>query len=580
MTDSNLTKFKLAKIIQKATQKAFPKITIEIKIEYPHDPANGDYACNIAMQLASQTKQNPREIAEKIIKNLEKADFIKKTEIAGPGFINFWLNKQYLSKNLTTILKQKEKYGSSIVGKNKKIMVEYSSPNTNKPLHLGHIRNNAIGIALANILKFLGYKVILASIINDRGIHICKSMLAYKLFGKGETPQSTGRKGDHFVGDYYVLYNEKLKEDPSLEEKAREMLKKWEKGDKETIELWEKMNNWVYEGFDKTYKKIGSNFDIEYFESEVYKKGREIILKALEKGVCEKIEGNAIAIDLSKYGLGDKEQGKKVLIRSDGTSMYITMDIHLAVKRFADYKLDELIYIVGDEQIYHFKVLFKILELFGYKWAKKLHHLHYGMINLPEGKMKSREGKTVDADNLIEELEKMAQEEIKKRREDIKGPKLKDLASKIALAAIKYYILKVNHESTMTYDPKKSLDFEGDTGPYLQYTHARICSILKKAKPEHEFNGNLLKEKEEIDLMRKLSLFPEIIFDAGNYYRPHEITLYLYELAQEFNSFYTKIPVLKVEEDTKNARLHLIKATAQIIKNGLELMGIEAVEKM
>lgn len=580
MTNPNLTKFKLAKIIKEATLKAFPKTAAEIQVEYPKEASNSDYACNIAMKLASKIKQNPREIAEKIIKNLEKADFIEKTEIAGPGFINFWLSRDYLSKNLITILQQKEKYGSSKIGKNKKIMVEYSSPNTNKPLHLGHIRNNCIGMALGNILKFLGYEVILTSIINDRGIHICKSMLAYKLFGKNKTPQSTGKKPDHFVGDYYVLYNKKLKEDPSLEEKAREMLKKWEEDDKETLTLWKKMNNWVYEGFDETYKKIGSTFDVEYFESEVYKKGREIILKALDKGACEKNEGGVITIDLSKYGLGDKEEGKKVLIRSDGTSMYITMDIHLAVKRFHDYRLDNLIYVVGDEQIYHFKVLFKILELFGYKWVNKLHHLHYGMINLPEGKMKSREGKTVDSDDLIKELENMAEEEIKKRHEDIKGQKSKELAARIALAAIKYYILKVNHESTMVYDPKKSLDFEGNTGPYLQYAHARICSILAKASPAKEFDRSLLKEKEEIDLMRKLILFPEIIFDAGNYYRPHEIALYLYELAQKFNSFYTKIPVLKTKEGTRNARLNLIQAIAQVIKNGLELLGIEAVEKM
>ncbi len=577
----------LAKIIQETVGKAFPgHADTPVEIEYPADPSHGDYSCNSALRLAKQVGKAPREVAQIIIDNLQKPDFVQTIEIAGPGFINFYVAPDYLVGNLRGILTKKEKYGTNSDGKGQKIVVEYSSPNTNKPLHLGHARNNFLGMAVANLLEANGYEVETTQNVNDRGIHICKSMLAYEKWGRDTSPESMDQKGDHFVGDYYVKYSQEAKTDDTLESEARAILKKWEDEDPETRELWERMNGWVYDGFNETYDLIGSHFTFTTYESQFSEGGRSLVEEAHKKGIVEEIEGGALAIDLSDCGLGDSETGKKVLVRSDGTTIYVTQDIQLAVERMKETKADGIIYVVGNEQDYHFKVLFAVLKKFGHKWAEKLHHLSYAMVNLPSGKMKSREGTTVDLDNLVAELKTLVDKEITDRDMPYKGQERDDLIHAVALGALKYFILKIDPKSDMMYDPNASIDFQGNTGPYLQYTYARIQSILRKIEDLERLQNQAVShetftEPEEIAILRKLQLFPEVIKSATKDYRIHGITNYLYDLAQETNSFYVKHKVLDgPSEEKSTARLQLVAAVAQVLKNGLGILGIEAVGRM
>ena len=543
----------------------------ESQIEIPSNPEFGDYAFP-CFTLSKELKKDPKTIAQELSRKLKPNKYIKEIKFVGP-YLNFFVNRDILSENVLEQVYREKEHFSEGEKKKEKVMVEFSSPNTNKPLHLGHLRNISLGDSVSRTYDFLGYKVIKSCLVNDKGIHICKSMLAYKKFGKNKKPD---KKGDHFVGDFYVLYNQKLKEHPEMEKEAQEMLLKWENGDKETVELWKKMNSWVYEGFDQTYKKLGIKFDKMYYESDLYKHGKEIILKAMEskKTFLEKKNG-AIIAKLEKYNIPDK-----VLIRADGTSIYMTQDIYLAKKKHDDYDFDSSVYVVGSEQNLHFRQLFKILELLGYAWAKKCYHLSYGMVFLPEGKMKSREGTVVDADNIIEEMKNLAKDEIKKRF-DLNEKELEKRAEIIVMGALKFFLLKTDAGKDMTYDPKESISFEGETGPYVQYTYARICSIIRKhaEKIDNKIDYKVFNDKE-LELIKQISNFKKTVESAAENYRPNIICRYLLDLSQSFNEYYHKYPVLKEEEEIKKARLLLISNIRQVLEIGLGLLGIEAPEEM
>jgi arginyl-tRNA synthetase len=560
-----------------------------IKIAYPPDSKLGDFSFE-CFSLSKSMKKSPSEIAGAIAEKIESDGIIEKVSAQGP-YVNIFLTNCALFSVLEQVLKRQEEFGSLELGKGEKILIEYLAPNTNKPLHLGHARNGSLGTALAKILKKSGHEVIKANLINDRGIHICKSMLAYEKWGENSTPESLKMKSDHFVGHWYVKYNQELSKNPELENEALEMLQKWEEGDKKTLELWKKMNDWVYAGWEKTYESLKLDFDIIDYESQNYQKGKNIIDKGLKKGIFEKDSNGSItfALPVEEFGLDQKNKQKKVtLVRPNGTSLYMTQDIGTAVSRFENNKLTRMIYVVGSEQIHHFKCLFKILESLDFDWAGKLYHLHYGMITLPEGKMKSREGKVVDTDDLIEEIKKLAEEEVKKRvaMEKISVEEIKERSEKIALGAIKFYFLRVGAGQDIEFNPKESVSFDGFTGPYCQYAYARISSIFKKTKNEEskneEVNLELLGNNlEERDLMKKIMEFPEKIKRASLDYNPNIIAVHTFEISQLFNKFYQKHPVLNAEnEELKNARLALIQAVQIVIKSGLNLLGIETLEKM
>ena len=566
-----MEKFKQELIRILVAETKLDKNQIESIIETPPDPKLGDFAFP-TFSLAKIYKKNPNEIAQDLARKFEINKNITKIEVKGP-YLNFFINRKELAKQtLTRILKEKEKYGSE---KKKKIqiMVEFCSPNTNKPLHLGHLRNIFIGQSISRIYEFLGYGVKRTCIVNDRGIHISKSILAYKKFGKGKQPD---KKPDKFVGEFYVKYNQAVKQNLAIEQEAQELLQKWEQGDKQTIKLWKMMNSWVYKGFEQTYKELGVKFDKLYYESQIYKKGKDIIMKGLKYGIFKKEEG-AIVAELEKYNLPNK-----VLIRADGTSIYMTQDIYLAEKKFADFPIKESIYVVGNEQNMHFKQLFKILELLGYKWAKHCHHLNYGMVYLPEGRMKSREGTVVDADDLIAEVRDLAKREITKRHKNLTKKELEKRAKAIGDGALRFFILKIDPYKDMVYNPEESISFEGETGPYIQYTHARIASILRKhkGKTRQKINYSLLSEEIEENLIRQLSLFQDVINQTALHYKPSLLCRYLIELAQLFNEFYHKLPVLKAEDELRNSRIALILATKQVIQMGLSLLEIQAPEQM
>ena len=515
--------------------------------------------------------------------------------VAGP-YLNIRFDIPSLaSRILEEVDKAGDEYGAVNDLSGRKIMVEFSCPNTNKPLHLGHMRNDSLGESVSNLLSKVGAEVLKVNLINNRGVHICKSMLAYKLFGNGETPESTGEKGDHFVGRYYVRFAqwekeaEKEKEnnpdivsDPSFvdpDTAAQEMLRKWEAGDAETRALWEKMNKWTLDGLSESYKNMGISFDKLYYESDTYKLGRSEVMKGLEMGVFKKEEDGSVQVDLSPIGLD-----KKVLLRRDGTTLYMTQDIGTAVKRHEDWPFDSLIYVVASEQNYHFRVLFYVLSLLGYKWADELHHLSYGMVNLPEGKMKSREGTVVDADDLLDELTELAKGEIEaKGREEAVGD-VADTARKIALGALNYYLLQVQPQHDMVFDPKKSIAFNGNTGPYLQYTCARISSILRKAEGEeyeNAFNGSLLTNEDEKILLKAIESFPETVRKAALSYDPSIIAAYLYENAKTFSHYYHDNQILKAEtKELSYTRICLIKALRTVMKNGFSLIGVPYLESM
>lgn len=486
------------------------------------------------------------------------------------------------------------------VENSKLIVVEFSSPNTNKPLHLGHIRNNLLGYSLSRIIAAAGNRVVRTNIVNDRGIHICKSMIAWKLFGKDQTPESTGKKGDHLVGDYYVMFDKEYKrqvaqliaggrseaeaaEEAPVMRAAREMLLKWEAGDAETIALWREMNSWVYAGFDVTYKALGVEFDKIYYESETFKKGKELVLDSLEKGILFRKEDGSVWADLTSEKLD-----QKLLLRSDGTAVYMTQDLGTAVIRHKDFDFDQHIYVVGNEQNYHFQVLALVLQKMGFSWAKGLHHFSYGMVELPEGKMKSREGTVVDADDLIMEMTSTAKgmsEELGKL-DGYSDSEKEDIYRIIGLAALKYYILKVDPKKNMTFNPAESIDFNGNTGPFIQYTYTRIKSVLKKASDAGtESNAvgfeKVVPNQKEINLVKLINDFPGIVSQAAAELTPALIANYCFEVSKEFNQFYHDYTILgENDPDIRNFRVYLSLMTGTVIKNGLWLLGIEVPDRM
>jgi|WetSurSiteA1Bulk_404760.scaffolds.fasta_scaffold00012_25 arginyl-tRNA synthetase len=516
------------------------------------------------------------------------------------GFLNLVIADHYYLQHLNLAL-QDDLYGfRKPTDKAETIMVEYSSPNTNKPLHLGHIRNNLLGFAVSNILKANGKRVIMTNLVNDRGIHICKSMLAWERWGNGESPENSGKKGDHLVGDYYVKFDQEYKAQISslvsggmsqaeAEKKApliieaQEMLRNWEAGDSDVIRLWKKMNSWVYEGFDETYRRLGVSFDKIYYESETWIPGKEAVLEGLEKNILVKREDGSVWADMRDKGLDEK-----VLLRSDGTSVYMTQDIGTAKVRQLDFAPDKMVYVVGNEQNYHFKVLAIVLDMLGFPWAKTLHHLSYGMVELPEGKMKSREGTVVDADDLMNEMIDTAREMSKElgKLEGLNAEEKEDIFRIIGLGALKYYMLKVDPVKNMLFNPRESIDFDGNTGPFIQYTYTRIRSVFRKADelmisiPQRAPVNIALNDKEK-RLLKLVHDFPEIIVDSAENYNPSLIVNYMYELVKEYNQFYHDYSILKEENvEVKDFRLVLSQVVSGIVKNGMELLGIEMPDRM
>ena len=578
-----------------------------VTAELPPRPEMGDIGFPM-FGYAKLLRKGPPQIAAILARRLAAAeDSATGTAAAEGPYVNIRLERgKAAAAILAEILnKPAGRPASSIQGeqdtfnKAPRIMVEFSSPNTNKPLHLGHLRNDILGESISRILTQCGAEVRKVCIINDRGIHICKSMLAYKENGNNKTPESEGLKSDHFVGGFYVAFNEQLKKEteelvkqqgftkeqaeaaaPVLQ-RAQELLRKWEAGDEETVTLWKKMNCWTIEGMKKTYERTGVSFDHYYFESETWLKGKEEIIKALGKGIFYKTEDGAVMVDLEEEKLG-----KKVLLRSDGTSIYITQDIGLAIFRNRDWPFDRLIYVVGSEQQYHFKVLFTILEKLGFPWAKNLYHLSYGMVNLPEGKMKSREGTVVDADDLIDSLRDMALEEIreKEREEILDNPA--ETAEKIALGALHYFLLSVSPSRDMLFNPKESLSFNGNTGPYLQYMGARISSMLGKAEAASKTVTDpsawaLLISDPEWELLKELSSYDEAVSSAAENMDPSLVGTYLYDLSKAFSRFYHDCPVLEAETPSlSGARLDLSRAVLKIVKNAFSLICIPFLESM
>jgi arginyl-tRNA synthetase len=545
---------------------------IESLIEIPPLEIDFTYAFP-CFKLSKFLKKAPNQIAQELLDNIIKPDFIEKIEVAGP-YLNFNINLKCI---LECIFKSKSDYGRlkkvPNSGFKSRVVIEYPSPNTNKPLHFGHVRNLVLGKSLSNLLQYKGYKVFQVNLNNDRGIHICKSMLAYKKWGNNSQPN---KKGDHFVGDYYVLYSNKVQEDKELEKEAQDLLRSWEAGHQDTLDLWKKMNEWAISGFRETYTKFNVKFDKEYFESDLYLSGKEKILDGLRRGIFETTADGAVIARLKeKYNLEDK-----ILIRSDGTSIYITQDVYLAYKKKEDFNYDRSIYVVADEQIQHFKWLFAILDMLGFK--EDNFHLSYGMIDLPSGKMKSREGTIVDADDVIEEVEKLAFEEVNKRYPSLSDNEKNNRAKKISLAAIIFYILKYNYAKGFIFKPDESISFEGETGPYIQYCFARISSIISKTEQDIDLNINwqLLTHEKERFLIKQLAYFPEIIETAEKTYLIHLIPQYLLTLCQGFNSFYSVCQVLSDDKELEKARLLLIMCVQIVIKIGLDIMGIDILNQM
>jgi arginyl-tRNA synthetase len=541
-------------------------------------------------------KGNPVEIGTKIGEFLkENIEEVSDYNVV-KGFLNLVISDTYFVSNFNTIKNTKDFGFYSPKANEKAVMVEYSSPNTNKPLHLGHIRNNLLGYSVAEIMKASGKKVYKTQIINDRGIHICKSMIAWQRFGNGETPESTGLKGDKLVGNYYVAFDKAYKKEIAqlisegkTEEEAKkqapiflaaqQMLLKWEAGDEEVVTLWKTMNQWVYNGFDQTYKGLGVDFDKNYYESNTYLLGKDVVADGLKKGVFYKKEDGSVWIDLTDDGLDEK-----IVLRSDGTAVYMTQDIGTAIERFKDFDLDELVYTVGNEQDYHFKVLFLILDKLGFEWAKNLYHLSYGMVDLPSGKMKSREGTVVDADDLMLEMTNTAREISQElgKLEGYEQEERDELYKTIGLGALKYYILKVDPKKRILFDPEESVDFAGNTGPFIQYTYARIQSILRKADFNYskEIKGIKLHSKER-ELIKQILLFPETIQNAAKNHSPALIANYTYDLVKEYNSFYQTVPILGCENlNEKIFRTQLSSKVSEIIKSAFKLLGISVPNRM
>ncbi len=564
----------------------------------------------VVFPYLKMSRKRPEDTAQEIGEFLLKSipNVIEKFNVV-KGFLNIVISSAQWIQLLQEIC-TKEQFGfTPVTTDSPLVMIEYSSPNTNKPLHLGHVRNNLLGWALANVMQANGNKVVKTNIVNDRGIHICKSMLAWLRWGNGETPETSGKKGDHLIGDYYVAFDkhyreevkeltaqlvasglpaeqaeEKAKQEAPLIKEAHEMLVKWEQGDPEVRALWRKMNEWVYAGFDETYKALGVSFDKIYYESDTYLEGKEKVEEGLQKGFFYRREDGSVWADLTKEGLDEK-----LLLRSDGTSVYMTQDIGTAKLRFQDFPIDKMIYVVGNEQNYHFQVLSILLDKLGFKWGKDLVHFSYGMVELPNGKMKSREGTVVDADDLIatmiSDARQMSADKVNKL-EDITEEEAQEIARIVGMGALKYFILKVDARKNMLFNPEESIDFNGNTGPFIQYTYARIRSILRKAKAQGievpaELPTTAELSDKEISLIQHLNDFATVVRQAGNDYNPSCIANYCYELVKEYNQFYHDFSVLKEEDKAKQiVRLALSEAVSKVIRNGLGLLGIEVPERM
>jgi arginyl-tRNA synthetase len=567
-----------------------------LQIQKTHTDFKGDFTL-VVFPLLRVSKKKPEETGAEIGAYLtqnssEFADFnvVK-------GFLNVSLTDKFWGETLTQT-GETENFGFA-KSNGKHVMVEFSSPNTNKPLHLGHIRNNLLGFSVSRILEANGNEVIKVNLVNDRGIHICKSMLAWQKFGNGETPQSTGKKGDHLVGDYYVRFDKEYKiqieelkakgltEDEAKQKaplmlEAQEMLRKWEAKDPEVIALWETMNGWVYEGFEKTYESLGISFEKVYYESQTYLLGKSIVGKGLEQGAFFKKPDGSVWVDLTSYGLDEK-----VLLRADGTSVYITQDIGTAVQRFDEFHLNEHVYVVGNEQEYHFNVLKSILNRLGYSWSDHLFHLSYGMVNLPEGKMKSREGTVVDADDLIAEMVETAREMANElgKLDGLSETEIEQVCSIVGLGALKYFILKVDPKKNMTFNPRESIDFNGNTGPFIQYTYARIQSVLRKAEDEGiTYSGNVpnvsMSEKER-ELIKISASFPSIVSLAAEQYSPALVANFVYELAKEYNQFYHDHYIIReTNDDIRKFRLQVSQQVAVCVKSAMWLLGIDVPSRM
>ena len=556
----------------------------------------------VVFPLLKTSKKSPEATAQDMGEYLTRQcpELISKFNVV-KGFLNLSIaTEQWI--NLLEEIEHAPKFGFlPVTDESPLVMIEYSSPNTNKPLHLGHVRNNLLGWALAQVMEANGNKVVKTNIVNDRGIHICKSMLAWQKYGNGETPETSGKKGDHLIGDYYVAFDkhyreevkqlvaqgmseEQAKQEAPLIKEAHEMLVRWEQNDPEVRGLWKTMNDWVYAGFDETYKALGVGFDKIYYESDTYLEGRDKVEEGLEKGFFYRREDGSVWADLTKEGLDEK-----LLLRSDGTSVYMTQDIGTAKLRFQDFPIDKMIYVVGNEQNYHFQVLSILLDKLGFKWGKDLVHFSYGMVELPNGKMKSREGTVVDADDLvatmIDDARKMSEDKIKKL-EGITEEETQEIARIVGMGALKYFILKVDARKNMLFDPEESIDFNGNTGPFIQYTYARIRSILRKAAEQgisipETLPTNTELSKKEISLIQHLNGFTSALRQAGQDYNPASIANYCYELVKEYNQFYHDFSVLREEDANKQiVRLSLSSAVAKVVKNGMSLLGIEVPERM
>lgn len=561
----------------------------------------GDFTLVVFPYVQRCGLKNPVELADKIgayvvsrTETIESFNVIK-------GFLNFVISEKYWLRFLQDNFKN-ETYGYSPLQEDKPIVIEYSSPNTNKPLHLGHIRNNLLGWSVAEILKANGYAVKKVNLVNDRGIHICKSMIAWEKFSDGETPESSGMKGDHLVGKYYVLFDKHYKQQVeelvaagvSKEEaekqapillEAQQMLKKWEDKDEETISLWKKMNSWVYEGFEQTYRNLGIDFDKVYYESETFLLGKDLVQEGLKKGVFYRKDDNSVWIDLTADGLDEK-----LLLRKDGTSVYMTQDLGTACLRHSDFDSEKLIYVVGNEQNYHFAVLKLILQKLGFEWAKDLYHLSYGMVELPNGKMKSREGTVVDADDLMEQMVLTAKNQTEEhgKTEGFTEQQALKLYRQLAMGALKYFMLKIDPKKNMLFNPEESIDFNGNTGPFIQYTHARVCSVIRKAEEQEQImvkslqidNDAAFNDKEK-EVMRVLYSFPAVVRQAGKTYSPALIANFAFDLAKSFNAFYQDTPILREKDESlKRMRLCLAYFAGTTIKTAMHLLGIEVPEKM
>ncbi|OIP80642.1 MAG: arginine--tRNA ligase [Parcubacteria group bacterium CG08_land_8_20_14_0_20_48_21] len=572
-----------ARTLRKLLAQLYPRANfdgVSFPLVIPPQPDMGDFALP-CFAIAQRLKEPPKQIAATLAEALHPTSLIASYSSMGP-YLNISVKRaSYIARVVSAITRRGAAYGTHRANRRKRVMVEFSSPNTNKPQHLGHVRNNVYGAAIANLLAASGIHVVRANLINDRGIHIMKSVLAYQRWGKSETPKRAGVKGDCFVGEWYVRFEREAKKNPELLEEAQALLRLWETGDDTTRRVWKRMNAWVLEGFRTTYSRLGIAFDKIYFESELYEQGKRIVLQALAAGICYKRPDGAIEIDLSGEGLD-----KKVLLRADGTSIYITQDLGATVKKFEEYKLDEAYWVVASEQNYHFHVLFALLKKLGYPFWDQCHHIAYDLVHLPEGRMKSREGTSVDADDLLDRLETLARETVIAKHPRIAKREATKRARIIALGALKFMLVRVAANKTITFNPKSALSFEGATGPYIQYTYARAKSILRKGltvkKAVHQkkrATGTV--EHEEMALATALAAYPDVVARAGEETAPAILATYLLDVASAFNTFYHALPVLRAKETSlRKARLALTQATATVLCNGLALLGISAPEKM